>query len=123
LPRIKKVNPYTPGAAQRPSVFVGRRRQFSVVDALADQLEEGYPAEDYVFTGLRGMGKTVFLKEIGDRSRSRGGCLATTRPDVPTILGRRSRTSSPISSRRSSRHRGSSGHSARRSTYFRSEMK
>lgn len=86
LPRSRKVNPYTPGAAQRPNVFVGRRRQFSVVDAVADQLEEGYPAEDYVFTGLRGMGKTVLLKEIGDRFRARGwmsGYYETRRSDDP----------------------------------------
>jgi hypothetical protein len=87
MARIRRINPYTPGAAQRPSVFVGRRRQFGVVDAMADQLEEGYPAEDYVFTGLRGMGKTVLLKEIGDRFRGRGwmaGYYETRRSDDPS---------------------------------------
>lgn len=67
-----KVNPYTPGAAKRPTAFVGRARQFALIDSLADQLEAGYPAEDYVFTGLRGMGKTVLLHEALDRLTERG---------------------------------------------------
>jgi len=71
-----KVNPYTPGAAKRPTAFVGRARQFALIDSLADQLEAGYPAEDYVFTGLRGMGKTVLLKEALDRLGERGWLAA-----------------------------------------------
>jgi hypothetical protein len=65
------INPYTPGAAKRPSTLVGRSRQFALLEALIDQLNAGRPAEDYIFTGLRGMGKTVFLKEAQDRFTAR----------------------------------------------------
>lgn len=66
------VNPYTPGAAKRPSILAGRSRQIALLDSLVDQLNAGRPAEDYIFTGLRGMGKTVFLKEAQDHITSRG---------------------------------------------------
>ncbi|MHB8379187.1 MAG: ATP-binding protein [Acidimicrobiales bacterium] len=66
------INPYTPGAAKRPSTLVGRSRQLALIDALIDQLNADRPAEDYIFTGLRGMGKTVFLKEAQDRFTARG---------------------------------------------------
>lgn len=66
------INPYTPGAAKRPSTLVGRSGQLALIDALIDQLNAGRPAEDYIFTGLRGMGKTVFLKEAQDRFIARG---------------------------------------------------
>lgn len=80
------VNPYTPGAAKRPAAFAGRTRQFALITDLADQLETGYPAEDYVFTGLRGMGKTVFLQEVKDRLVARGwlcGYYEVRRNDDP----------------------------------------
>jgi hypothetical protein len=80
------VNPYTPGVAKRPEAFTGRATQFAMIDSLADQLEAGYPAEDYVFHGLRGMGKTVFLREAADRLAQRGwlaGYYEVRRSDGP----------------------------------------
>jgi len=66
------VNPYTPGAGRRPEALVGREIQIALVGAAADQFEAGYEAESIVFHGLRGMGKTVFLKEVAELLRARG---------------------------------------------------
>ncbi len=59
-----------------------------MLDSLVDQLEAGYPAEDFIFTGLRGMGKTVFLKEAQDRFVDRGwlcGYYEVRRGDEPGV--------------------------------------
>ncbi len=66
------INPYTPGAAKRPNTLAGRSKQMAMIGALVDQLNAQRPAEDYIFTGLRGMGKTVFLKEAQDRFNAVG---------------------------------------------------
>ena len=46
--------------------------QFALLEAIADQFEAGYQAESIVFYGLRGMGKTVFLRDAVERLRARG---------------------------------------------------
>ena len=66
------VNPYTPGAGRRPNTLVGREIQLALVAAAAEQFEGGYEAENVIFHGLRGMGKTVFLKEVAEQLRRRG---------------------------------------------------
>ncbi|MGH9298810.1 MAG: AAA family ATPase [Acidimicrobiales bacterium] len=66
------IDPYTPGAGRRPGVFVGRDLQFAVVLAAANQFEAGYESENIIFHGLRGVGKTVFLREVAERLRERG---------------------------------------------------
>lgn len=53
-------------------MLAGREMQFALLEAIADQFEAGYQAESIVFHGLRGMGKTVFLREAVERLRSRG---------------------------------------------------
>ena len=60
-------NPYTPGAGDRPRAFVGRGQQLALAETIRTQLEAGYSANCLLFIGLRGVGKTVLLKEIRDR--------------------------------------------------------
>jgi hypothetical protein len=60
-------NPYTPGAGDRPRAFVGRDQQLALAETIRTQLEAGYSANCLLFIGLRGVGKTVLLKEIRDR--------------------------------------------------------
>lgn len=67
-----KVNPYCAGAGSRPPVLAGRSRQLAMVSHLANQFEGRRPAENIVWTGLRGMGKTVLLREALDHLRDRG---------------------------------------------------
>ena len=66
------VNPYCAGAGTRPPVLAGRARQLAQVEHLAAQFEGRRPAESIVWYGLRGMGKTVLLREALDRLRDRG---------------------------------------------------
>lgn len=65
-------NPYTPGAGDRPRVIVGRAEQLALAEAVRSQLEARYSANCLIFTGLRGVGKTVLLKEIATQSAARG---------------------------------------------------
>jgi ribosomal protein S16 len=60
-------NPYTPGAGDRPRSLVGRSDQLALAESVRSQLESGYAANSLVYVGLRGVGKTVLLKEIADR--------------------------------------------------------
>jgi len=60
-------NPYTPGAGDRPRALVGRSDQLALVESVRSQLEAGYSANSLMYVGLRGVGKTVLLKEIADR--------------------------------------------------------
>lgn len=60
-------NPYTPGAGDRPRALVGRSDQLALAESVRTQLEAGYSANSLVYVGLRGVGKTVLLKEIADQ--------------------------------------------------------
>jgi AAA ATPase domain len=78
-------NPYTPGAGDPPRALVGRDEQLSLAETIRTQLEADYAANCLLFTGLRGVGKTVLLKEVRNRFIDRGW-LATyvqIRPSVP----------------------------------------
>jgi hypothetical protein len=66
------LNPFTPGAGTRPSILIGREPQLALVSNLADLVEAGRPSNPVVFTGLRGVGKTTLLHEVGAELRSRG---------------------------------------------------
>lgn len=58
-------NPYSPGAGTPPPALVGRddvRREF---DIAIQRLALGRPARGMMLTGLRGVGKTVLLREFG----------------------------------------------------------
>ena len=60
-------NPYTPGAGDRLRALVGRSDQLALAESVRSQLEAGYAANSLIYVGLRGIGKTVLLKEIADR--------------------------------------------------------
>ena len=63
-------NPYSPGAGTPPPALVGRdgvRQQF---DIAIQRLTLGRPARSMMLTGLRGVGKTVLLREFGTIGQS-----------------------------------------------------
>lgn len=66
------VNPYCAGAGTRPAVLAGRGRQLAMVDRLIAQFHGRRGAENIVWTGLRGMGKTVLLQTALDGFRDHG---------------------------------------------------
>src|SRR5438105_8870437 len=65
-------NPYAPGAGTAPPVLVGRDVQLAIIDATAALVEAGRRPQHTVLTGLRGVGKTVLLKEALRGLRQRG---------------------------------------------------
>jgi hypothetical protein len=66
------VNPYAPGAGTSPPVLVGREAQLAVIENSARLVEAGRSPQHVILTGLRGVGKTVLLKDAARRMRSRG---------------------------------------------------
>ena len=66
------VNPYCAGAGTRPAVLAGRGRQLAIVDRMIAQFHGRRGAENIVWTGLRGMGKTVLLQTALDSFRDQG---------------------------------------------------
>ena len=61
-------NPYSPGAGLRPTELAGREDDIETFEILADRAEAGRPARSVVFTGLRGVGKTVLLQDLAGRA-------------------------------------------------------
>ena len=75
-------SPYKPGFGARPAVLVGREAQLARVEAVLTRLaNSGEAGTSVVFTGARGLGKTVTLGVIGDRARARGFVVATVTLD------------------------------------------
>ncbi len=64
-------NPYAPGAGTKPPALVGRDREIEAFDVLLERLENGYPEQSMIITGLRGVGKTVLLDVFRDAAETR----------------------------------------------------
>lgn len=65
-------NPYTPGMGSRPPFLAGRDSELEYFDEMLDQLGAGGTQKHLVFTGLRGVGKTVLLNEFEVKCEERG---------------------------------------------------
>ena len=60
----KRDNPYTPGAGRKPRTMAGREEDVEAFGALVERLDAGSFERSLVYTGLRGVGKTVLLMEF-----------------------------------------------------------
>lgn len=58
-------NPYSPGAGSPPPALVGRNEELRRLETAVQRLGLGRPARSLILTGLRGVGKTVLLREFG----------------------------------------------------------
>jgi AAA ATPase domain len=65
-------NPYTPGAGTRPRELAGREPEIRRFELLLDRLAGGRSERSIVLKGLRGVGKTVLMREFADRAADRG---------------------------------------------------
>lgn len=65
-------NPYTPGAGTRPRELAGREPEIRRFELLLDRLAAGSSERSIVLKGLRGVGKTVLMREFADRAVDRG---------------------------------------------------
>ena len=77
----KRENPYTPGAGRKPRTLAGRDEDVEAFQSLVERLEAGTYERSLVYTGLRGVGKTVLLMEF-DVLASEAGWATTDVQEV-----------------------------------------
>lgn len=65
-------NPFSPGAGSPPPELVGRGSLLDDARVLLVRTKRGLSEKSMLFTGLRGVGKTVLLNEIRKSSKSEG---------------------------------------------------
>jgi hypothetical protein len=89
----RATNPYSAGAGTMPPFLAGRDKDIENFEALLTRLEGGLQGRSLVYSGLRGVGKTVLLLEFEKLAVERGwDCTgvveigATT--DFRTSIGR-----------------------------------
>ena len=66
------LNPYSPGAGQRPVELAGRTDEVGDMDVALQRILRGRSAKSQLVTGLRGVGKTVLLQEFARVAAKRG---------------------------------------------------
>ena len=59
-----KINPYRPGAGLMPTYLAGRDEDIQNVDNLFEALILNIPTQSVIFSGLRGVGKTVLMNQL-----------------------------------------------------------
>lgn len=77
----KRDNPYTPGAGRKPRTLAGRDPDVEQFQTLVDRLNSGSYERSLIYTGLRGVGKTVLLMEL-DVLASEAGWATTDVQEV-----------------------------------------
>jgi hypothetical protein len=77
----KRDNPYTPGAGRKPRTLAGRDQDIDAFQSLVERLNAGTYERSLVYTGLRGVGKTVLLMEF-DVLASEAGWATTDVQEV-----------------------------------------
>jgi AAA ATPase-like protein len=77
----KRENPYTPGAGRKPPTLAGRDRELENFQALIERLTAGGYERSLIYSGLRGVGKTVLLMEL-DVLASEAGWASTDVQEV-----------------------------------------
>jgi hypothetical protein len=66
------LNPYSPGAGQRPFELAGRADEVSDMDVALQRTLIGRSTKSLMVSGLRGVGKTVLLQEFARVAAKRG---------------------------------------------------
>ena len=59
-----KVNPYRPGAGLMPGYIAGRDEDIENVRNMFEALNMNIPVQSVIFSGLRGVGKTVLINKL-----------------------------------------------------------
>jgi hypothetical protein len=89
----KSKNPYSPGAGMRPFALAGRDEDIELFDVALGRVTNGLAARSMVFYGLRGVGKTVLLREFYSRAKAAGWIAAFVESDpskdLRALLGER----------------------------------
>lgn len=77
----KRENPYTPGAGRKPPMLAGRDADLENFQGLIERLAAGGYERSLIYSGLRGVGKTVLLMEL-DVLASEAGWASTDVQEV-----------------------------------------
>lgn len=67
-----KVNPYRPGAGLMPVYIAGRDEDIQNVSQIFDALTMDIPTQSIIFSGLRGVGKTVLINKLQSIAEEKG---------------------------------------------------
>lgn len=67
-----KINPYRPGAGLMPPYLAGREEDIQTVERMFEALSMNIPTQSVVFSGLRGVGKTVLLNRLQKSAEETG---------------------------------------------------
>lgn len=59
-----KINPYRPGAGLMPTYLAGRDEDIQAVEQMFMALTMNIPTQSIIFSGLRGVGKTVLINKL-----------------------------------------------------------
>jgi len=68
----QRLNPYTPGSGVKPRKLAGRDGELRAFSLLLERLADGQPERSLIYSGLRGVGKTVLLLEFETLAREAG---------------------------------------------------
>lgn len=77
LPSIQALNPFMPGAGMRPPELVGREKDLEAMDCMVARTKLHKLDRGIIFSGLRGVGKTVLLIALQELAASKN--MATAR--------------------------------------------
>lgn len=67
-----KPNPYRPGAGLMPTYLAGRDEDIEKVDRIFEALKMKVPMQSLIFSGLRGVGKTVLINHLQKIAEDKG---------------------------------------------------
>ena len=83
-------NPFNPGAGRKPPYLAGRGQVTSSVKADMQRVyDDSEGMRPVIVSGLRGMGKTVLLREVDDFARSQGWVAICVEPSKGDSLARK----------------------------------
>jgi hypothetical protein len=67
-----KVNPYRPGAGLMPTYLAGRDEDVNDIEQIFEALTMNIPTQSIIFSGLRGVGKTVLINKLEKIAEDKG---------------------------------------------------
>ena len=67
-----KVNPYRPGAGLMPTYLAGRDEDIQGINQMFEALILKIPSPSVIFSGLRGVGKTVLINQLQRNAEEKG---------------------------------------------------
>ena len=59
-----KINPYRPGAGLMPTFLAGRESNIEEIKNVFESLKHNIPVQSVIYSGLRGVGKTVLMNKF-----------------------------------------------------------